>query len=289
MIRTDCSLLHSVSWIRSQIHLPFVFIDQIMRSVSVRNRIGWRWRTSQTEVPRLSSDQSASRRPLWTSVRKHPSKLLLQNGNRCFSTTTDAAENAEKKKEERERIMKELGRMMLGGTLYDVRAASKNENSKVFPTEVITTPFDVPQSLRSFSALSGKTLSLPVGSRPSALLVAFNQLGWSMLEDWRKALVSLSVPTVQLSVVEGWSARVFSSSISTSMKQSTPPELHDIVALRTSSFDSEKQALGIDNRAIGYAFIVDATGRVRLRGCGKFIEEDRTTLKKCLGDLRNGK
>jgi hypothetical protein len=61
--------------------------------------------------------------------------------------------------------------------------------------------------------------------------------------------------------------------------------LHSSCAVRFGSFEEYKSALKIDNHAVGHAYMIDTSGRVRWHACGKVLEEDKILFDYCLGKL----
>lgn len=118
------------------------------------------------------------------------------------------------------------------------------------------------------SVVSSGTSS-SVASKPSLtlLLTHTNDAGRKSLELFRKPFTekfvgNQKVQTFELSLQSGWLRNLMSPALETFMKNVVPNSLHSNAALVTGETFRYEQSLGMTDRMLGYAYLVDARGIV---------------------------
>ena len=153
-----------------------------------------------------------------------------------------------------------------------------DETVKAFETELLPTMNVIPKSLQQIEVLTGEKVPLVNTSKPTALLLAFNQLSWLLIEEWRENLPSDQVNPIQCSVVDSIFTRLFTASIKNNLKREVPENLHSTCAVISKNFEAEKKFFQIETLKVPYVFIIDTKGRLRWRSCGSITNDDRTSL-----------
>ena len=168
---------------------------------------------------------------------------------------------------------------------------------------------------RVFPSLTAETLvdselSLPADCRGKVTLVAlsFKQFGYVQLASWiapfQHAALELrvgggssrasrksgggapAVQVLQVSAMEGgFINSLLKGSVKSGLVRSTPAAMQASSAVFVGDCDPLCEGLGVENRLLGWAFLVDADARVRWRGCGTALPEEIESLRSALSSV----
>lgn len=76
-----------------------------------------------------------------------------------------------------------------------------------------------------------------------------------------------------------------------SLQRSIPKELHSTYLLSKQNLEYVRESLGMNNKHIGFVYLLDEQLRVRWAGGGAATREESTSLRKCvkvlLGRIKN--
>jgi len=124
--------------------------------------------------------------------------------------------------------------------------------------------------------LSGKELVLPDDTEGKVVLigVAFVREAQGMLDSWMDYFKHLCSENevYELPVIESSFWKVFSGFIDGGMRSGIPREKHDFVGTHYGDASDFVDALNIEDKKLGYVFLVDEKGYIRFRGDG-YIDE----------------
>ncbi len=133
-------------------------------------------------------------------------------------------------------------------------------------------------------SLSGKEVTLPDDAEGEAILVAvaFKREAQEMLDSWMNYFEELceGKEAYELPVIESSFWKVFSGFIDSGMKSGIPEEKHDSVVTHYGSASEFKETLEIEDKSLGYVFLLDEDGRVMFKGEGYVDEEGKEGLLK---------
>lgn len=73
------------------------------------------------------------------------------------------------------------------------------------------------------------------------------------------------------------------------VKKTTPIELHPTTVTNYGDSSELVEALGIKNTITAYVYLIDRSGKVRWKACGKATPEEYKTLKQLIGKLLSEK
>eukprot|EP00941_MAST-03F_sp_MAST-3F-sp1_P004225 g4225.t1 len=119
------------------------------------------------------------------------------------------------------------------------------------------------------------------GEKPTVtlLLTHTNDAARKSLELYRRPFLEEfgnkpKVQTFELSLQSGWLRNCMNSVLANFMKNVVPKDLHDRAALLTGETFPYEQALGMSDRLLGYAYLVDSRGIVWWSArCSKDFDE----------------
>lgn len=122
---------------------------------------------------------------------------------------------------------------------------------------------------------------------PSLVLFKFKQSGEDTLKDYRdrylKEMKAESV--IDVIVTENSLQKLWSPIIKRTLRNSTPKQLHAHTLLHYGQIPQIRLELGMKNSLVGWAFIVDASKRIRWEAHAKPTEEELASMCKILHAL----
>ncbi len=131
-------------------------------------------------------------------------------------------------------------------------------------------------------SLSGKKVTFPADVEGEVILVAvaFKREAQAMLDSWTDYFEELcqGKEAYELPVIESSFWKVFSGFIDKGMKSGIPQEKHDSVVTHYGDASEFKEKLGIEDKNLGYVFLLDEEGRVLFKGEGYVDEEGKEEL-----------
>ena len=141
------------------------------------------------------------------------------------------------------------------------------------------------------SDLDGTELTLPVKSNsgePTLMCFAFRSYGTSLTKSWSAPFRELtSCRCVELYFIE-YSFLSFAKNLYLSnLKNEHAKELHGDIVVHFGGLMDFAADLLLPNKFTGYAYLVDAQGKVRWRASGEAREEEIDTLIELTQKLRN--
>mmetsp|Transcript_7047 Transcript_7047/g.14149 ORF Transcript_7047/g.14149 Transcript_7047/m.14149 type:complete len:336 (-) Transcript_7047:227-1234(-) len=200
-----------------------------------------------------------------------------------------------------EELMGKLRAWMETSLLVQLRRVYEKPDLKLFEADehlILREQAEQIPPLR-LQALTGQPISVPSINKVTLLLVSFNQLGFEMLPSWREPVErhlhanvlqhrqrnKRSLQVVSVSVVENRFYQSLSSVLGKAFERTVDSRHMDSTAGFYDDFSAWKPALGVKNRIIGYAFLIDPQGLVRWRGCAEATFQESMNLIRCLNDL----
>ena len=91
---------------------------------------------------------------------------------------------------------------------------------------------------------------------------------------------------VQVSALEGgFITNLLKGAMMGGLTKAIPPKRHSTALVFVGDVDPLCDCLDVTNRLIGHAFLVDGTGKVRWRACGRATEEEVRYLRACISEL----
>ncbi len=134
-------------------------------------------------------------------------------------------------------------------------------------------------------SLSGKEVVIPDDVEGEAILigVAFERDAQEMLDSWThyfNALCEGKKDIYELPMIEGSLWKIFSGFIDRGMKSGIPEERHDKVVTYYGDTSDVKEKLEIEDKSLGYVFLLDEEGKVLFKGEGYADEEGKEELLK---------
>ncbi|MEF8874852.1 MAG: hypothetical protein V5A88_09335 [Candidatus Thermoplasmatota archaeon] len=133
-------------------------------------------------------------------------------------------------------------------------------------------------------SLSGKEVVLPDDAEGEVILVAvaFKREAQGMIDSWMNYFEELceGKEAYELPVIESSLWKVFSGFIDSGMKSGIPQEKHDSVVTHYGGISEFKKKLDIEDKSLGYVFLLDEDGRVMFKGEGYADEEGKEELLK---------
>ncbi|MBS3817725.1 MAG: hypothetical protein KGY76_09215 [Candidatus Thermoplasmatota archaeon] len=133
-------------------------------------------------------------------------------------------------------------------------------------------------------SLSGKEVTLPDDTEGEVILVAvaFKREAQGMIDSWMNYFEELceGKEAYELPVIESSFWKVFSGFIDSGMKSGIPEEKHDSVVTHYGDASDFKETLGIEDKRLGYVFLLDENGRVVFKGEGYADEGGKEELLK---------
>ncbi len=214
-----------------------------------------------------------------------------------------AAERVARRLEQRAKLRESFNKHVNRGLVRQLMEVNASAELRLFPTSETLDPRAESKVLPPLlvTALSGSQLAVPRKGRVTLLLLAFNTMGFEMLPSWREPverqflqLASHSagarkrrarLQVVEILAQENRVFRFIQRFLLPAFKSTVDAARHDSVAAVYEDMDATKQALSVSNQFLGYAFLVDAAGRVRWRACGVGEFRDSMLLIKNLSLL----
>jgi hypothetical protein len=214
-----------------------------------------------------------------------------------------AAERVARRLEQRAKLRESFNKHVNAGLVRQLVEINASTELRLFPTSETLDPRAESAVLPPLlvTALSGSQLAVPRKGRVTLLLLAFNTMGFEMLPSWREPVerqfLQLAshgadarkrrarLQVVEICAQENRVFRFIQRFLLPAFKSTVDVARHDSVAAVYEDMEATKQALSISNTLLGYAFLVDAAGRVRWRACGVGEFRDSMLLIKNLSLL----
>jgi len=133
-------------------------------------------------------------------------------------------------------------------------------------------------------ALSGKEVTIPddVEGELTLIGVAFVRGAQGMLDSWVRYFQELcsGKNVYELPMIEGGFWKIFSGFIDEGMRSGIPDEKHDYVVTYYGDASKFREKLGMDDKNLGYVFLLDEDGNILFKGEGYADEEGKERMLK---------
>jgi len=90
---------------------------------------------------------------------------------------------------------------------------------------------------------------------------------------------------IQINLQENRLKSILVSMLLSRLKSNVPEKYHSTYMLSHQNMEYIREDMGLLNRHIGFVYLVDENVKIRWAGCGFAREEERVSLKGCLGEL----
>jgi hypothetical protein len=136
-------------------------------------------------------------------------------------------------------------------------------------------------------ALSGKEVTLPDDVKREVALIgiAFVRGAQGMLDSWsipfERACSGESV--YELPMIDGFFWKIFSGMIDSGMRAGIPGEKHDNVLTHYGDTSAYRETLSMDDKRLGYVFLIDKEGIIRFEGKGYAHKKDIEEMLRIAG------
>ncbi len=134
------------------------------------------------------------------------------------------------------------------------------------------------------SSLYTPSYPVPGGAEGEVILVtvAFERDVQEMVDSWIHYFEELceGKKAYELPVIEGSFWKVFSGFIDRGMKSGIPQEKQDSVVTYYGDASDFKEKLEIEDKSLGYVFLLDEDGRIMFKGEGHDYEEGKEDFLK---------
>jgi hypothetical protein len=124
-------------------------------------------------------------------------------------------------------------------------------------------------------SLAGTEFTLPDVAKGQVTLVAiaFRRQAQRMLDSWlvpfeRACEGQRNVTVYEVPMIEGRMFKWMASTIDAGMRAGIPKEKHDHVVTYYGNAAKYRQILAMDERSLGYVFLLDPEGQIRWHGQG---------------------
>ncbi len=124
-------------------------------------------------------------------------------------------------------------------------------------------------------SLAGSDVAFPDAAlgRIALISVAFERHAQGMLDSWSEPFVQKfggdeAYVAYELPIIDAFWPRLISFSIDAGMRSGIPRERHPYVVTYYGDSTDLRQALGISDRSLGYAYLLDRHGVIRWAGNG---------------------
>ena len=71
------------------------------------------------------------------------------------------------------------------------------------------------------------------------------------------------------------------------LKREVPQSLHSTYILASQNMEMVREPLGIENKHVGYVYLVDSSRKIRWAACGKAAPGEAESLERCAAVLLN--
>lgn len=71
------------------------------------------------------------------------------------------------------------------------------------------------------------------------------------------------------------------------LKREVPQSLHSTYILASQNMEMAREPLGMENKHVGYVYLVDANCKIRWAACGKAATGEAESLERCTTVLLN--
>ncbi len=133
-------------------------------------------------------------------------------------------------------------------------------------------------------SLSGKTTVLPDDAEGDVTLIgiAFERKAQAMLDSWTDYFEDLcsGKDVYELPMIDGHFWKIFSGFIDKGMKSGIPEEKHDHVVTYYGTTSRFREELFLEDKELGYVFLLDEDGNILFKGEGYADEEGKKEMLK---------
>ena len=137
-------------------------------------------------------------------------------------------------------------------------------------------------------SLSGKEVTLPddISSETALIGIAFVRKAQLMLDSWLEPFedVCKGESIYEVPMIEGAFWKIFSGFIDGGMRAGIPEDKHDNVMTFYGNASEIRKELDMDDKSLGYVFLLDDDGIIQFSGKGYAEEKE---LEKMMSKIRN--
>lgn len=236
-----------------------------------------------------------------TRSRQFASPLQGHGQQRRLLSDDEGTREQREREEQRKVLMGQLRQTINDSFVVRFKAVMDAKDMKLFRTSEALLPAAEAASMPplQFESLAGPVLDVPRRDRHTLLLLSFNQLGLDNVKSWREPVerhlqASISgtrkgkarLQVVQLNVGESGLFKLLARPLRAAFARGIPEQRRDAVGTWYKDFAPWREALGVTNNLIGYAFLIDKAGRIRWRACSNCVSfEESMHLIDSLSDL----
>lgn len=175
---------------------------------------------------------------------------------------------------------------------YHENAEHRRHKGKAFPAStklipaLLATPF-INIDMRSLSYDTPQPILDRLKGHVSLVGLTFRDTGVPLLNTWSEPFLEKHPKAnfLHLNFVEGLVVGLVKPLALRAMKRNIPLARHNSFFVAFGDTEEIREDLRISNRLTGYAFLVDRSGLIRWRGCGKADADEIALVLRCYDEL----
>ncbi|TFK49184.1 hypothetical protein OE88DRAFT_1663625 [Heliocybe sulcata] len=243
--------------------------------------------TSTTEVAAEESEEKKElpmlQRPL--GVKEPPSSLRKSWGESQYETIIDKG----KLIDQRKHLVKQIGkgyyedlintRHWGGKTWIAPKTVIREDKALYFP-DIVGKSLDKGAEVHTTDLLRGKISTVGIlGTQ-----ISDEHIRYFVLPTNEALFQNPEYPEYQhvlINLQENYLRSMLVNLFTSRLRKSTPPELHPTYLLSSQDMEYQREAIGLDNKHIGYVYLVDENLKIRWAGGGDAKVEESEALLRC--------
>ncbi|KZT23703.1 hypothetical protein NEOLEDRAFT_1157210 [Neolentinus lepideus HHB14362 ss-1] len=222
-------------------------------------------------------------RPL--GVKAQPTTLRKSWGESQYDTLIDR----EKRLDQRRHLIKQIGkgyyedlintRHWGGKTWIAPKTVIREDKALYFP-DIVGKSLDKDAEVHTADLLRGKISVVGIlGTQISDEHIRYFVLPTNeayfrnpKYPEYQHVLINLQENILRSMLVSLFTSRI---------RKNTPPELHSTYLLSSQDMEYQREAMGLNNKYVGYVYLVDENLKIRWAGCGDAKVEESEALLRC--------